>query len=363
MSYDDFIKEYAFNAISWDGYLEDSEAPKNDAEKIAFIAKTFQDEYGWIVPRVGILKGVSEWLQGLPSTMDIIFYNYDILEQARNNGFISKDADENEEDSLIERYWKCLALGLVKLMEYGRTVDMNHSVVSVLDSSRVNDLLLILPDVVLDRSVYLAVKKVIDALGGKWSTAKKGFLFDANPLNIINDFCLTGEYVNRKKDLQFFETPKKLAARLVELANIKEGESVLEPSAGHGRIAELLNDPLCIEIDRLNVEALRNKGIGVLEFDFLKDKALQGQDSIDVVVANPPFSRQQDIDHVTKMISVAKRRIVSIMSASVIWRDNKKTLEFRKLISRYKHEFIELDSGVFAESGTNVKTVILVLDK
>lgn len=240
---------------------------------------------------------------------------------------------------------------------------VNNDVTAILSASTCEGLLLSLPDGQLDRKMYMAVNKVLADLGGKWNRAKKAHVFSISPADIIDEICITGEYTTRKKELQFFETPKKLAAELVEMANIQEGESVLEPSAGHGRIAELLNDPWCIEIDRHNVEVLRSKGIGVFEFDFLNEKALQGNKSIDVIVANPPFTRQQDIDHVTKMINVAKRRVVSIMSASVMWRDNKKALEFRELVSQYDHEFIDLDSGVFAESGTNVKTVILVLDK
>ncbi len=63
------------------------------------------------------------------------------------------------------------------------------------------------------------------------------------------------------------------------------------------------------------------------------------------------------------MIELADRRVVSVMSASLLYRENKKTLQFRELLTHYDHEIIELDEGVFKASGTNVKTIILVLNK
>lgn len=235
---------------------------------------------------------------------------------------------------------------------------INNEVTAVLSASTCNDLMLFLPEGQLDRKLYMAVNKVLTDLGGKWNRAKKAHIFTISPADIIDEICITGEYTTRKKELQFFETPEKLAAELVEMADIQYGETVLEPSAGHGRIARLIPNVKAIEIDSDNCHTLLNIGINPHHGDFLDyvEKA-------DVIIANPPFTKQQDVDHVTHMIELANRRVVSIMSSSVLWRDNKKTLEFKELISQYDHEFIELDNGVFKESGTNVKTVILVLDK
>jgi len=237
---------------------------------------------------------------------------------------------------------------------------VSNDVTAILSASRFEDLLLFLPDGQLDRKMYMAVNKVLTDLGGKWNRAKKAHVFTIDPVDIIDEICLTGEYTTRKKELQFFETPPKLAADLVAMAEIQDGERVLEPSAGHGRIAKLINFPMCVEIDEHNCNALRGLGFQVIHSDFLEcGKEVQA----DVIIANPPFTRQQDIDHVTHMIALANRRVVSVMSASVMFRDNKKTQEFKELLDQYEHEFIELDEGVFKESGTNVKTVILVLDK
>tara|TARA_R110000772_G_C13310276_1_gene440162 strand:- start:15074 stop:15790 length:717 start_codon:yes stop_codon:yes gene_type:complete len=235
---------------------------------------------------------------------------------------------------------------------------VNNDVTAILSASTFEGLLLFLPDGQLDRKMYMAVNKVLTDLGGKWNRAKKAHVFTIDPADIIDEICITGEYTTRKKELQFFETPDKLAAELVEMADIQDGETVLEPSAGHGRIARLIPNVRAVEIDSHNCHTLLNIGINPHHGDFL-----EYNEKADVIVANPPFTKQQDVDHVTHMIELANRRVVAVMSASVMYRENKKTLEFKELVDQYEHEFIELDEGVFKESGTNVKTVILVLTK
>jgi predicted RNA methylase len=102
---------------------------------------------------------------------------------------------------------------------------------------------------------------------------------------------------------------------------------------------------------------LISRGFKVVDSDFMKHT-----EEYDVIVANPPFSKQQDIDHVNKMMDIAKRRVVSVMSASVLFRDNKKTVAFRKRVEDLGGTFEELPEGTFKESGTNVRTCIVCVD-
>ncbi len=57
----------------------------------------------------------------------------------------------------------------------------------------------------------------------------------------------------------------------------------------------------------------------------------------DRVVMNPPFERQQDIDHVSRAAGMLKPggRLVSVMSAGVTFRENNKTRWFRDLIETF----------------------------
>ena len=81
-----------------------------------------------------------------------------------------------------------------------------------------------------------------------------------------------------------------------------------------------------------------------------------------MIIANPPFTRQQDIDHINHMLGLANRKVISIASASVIWRDNKKTLEFRDRIESMGGSITSLPDDSFKSSGTSVRTCIINVD-
>ena len=112
-----------------------------------------------------------------------------------------------------------------------------------------------LPNVQLDRKIYLAVNKVLENLGGKWNRKQKAHVFESDISDRIDNVLLTGSVVDPKKEFQFFETPPELAKRLVEMANIQPLETVLEPSAGKGAIAQYIDDGFscdCIELNEKN---------------------------------------------------------------------------------------------------------------
>ncbi len=123
-----------------------------------------------------------------------------------------------------------------------------------------------LPDVKLDRKIYLAVNKVLELLGGKWNKKLKVHVFPDSIEDAIDSVLLTGKVLDIKKELQFFETPPKLANKLVEMAEVEKGMFCLEPSAGKGNIAKALVDiagrdmVMCYDINMSFVEVLKEKG-------------------------------------------------------------------------------------------------------
>lgn len=233
----------------------------------------------------------------------------------------------------------------------------NEEVVNVLANSQVEGNKLFLPDKQLERSLYLAVDKVLKAVGGKWNRKEKAHLFDRSPAEIVEEVLLTGEYTDQKKEFQFFETPRDLAKRLIDLAGIRKGETVLEPSAGRGAIAQFLDGCDCVELNESNRMYLWEKGFNVVGEDFLTFHK-----KYDVIVANPPFTKQQDIDHVWRMIQLANRRVVSVMSASVMFRDDHKTVSFRSFMQGFEGTIEPLPDKSFSESGTNVRSCVLYAD-
>ncbi|MDA3809653.1 MAG: methyltransferase [Spirochaetaceae bacterium] len=239
---------------------------------------------------------------------------------------------------------------------------INNEVANVLSNSRIEGNKLYLPEGQLDRKLYVSVNKVLVSIKGTWNRSAKAHIFPTDPAEIVDQILLTSEYVDEKKEYQFFETPIPLAERIVEMAEIKKNDVVLEPSAGRGNIAGRIgmsNICHCVELNKENAQFLQSIGFDVFNEDFM---AFEPDTEYDVIIANPPFSKQQDIDHVNKMIDIAKRRVVSIMSASVLWRDNKKAGSFRERIKDLGGSFEELPEGEFKESGTNVRTCILVVD-
>ncbi len=235
---------------------------------------------------------------------------------------------------------------------------ISNEVANVLANSKIDGQELYLPEGQLDRKLYMAVNKVLVAIGGKWSRKLKTHVFDCYPEYKIEEILLTGKYTDAQKEYQFFQTPEPLAKKLVEMANIQPRESVLEPSAGRGAIAKHIENCACCEIYAENIHYLNQQGFPMVGGDFLRHKQ-----KYDVIIANPPFTRQTDIEHIIHMIELANRRVVSIASQSVMWRTNKKSKDFRELVANMGGTIKTLPENSFVESGTKVNTCVVYIDK
>lgn len=226
-----------------------------------------------------------------------------------------------------------------------------------------------LPKVQLDRKSYMDVAKKLELIGGKWKGGKvSGFIFEQDPTELLEQIA-NGESRNLKKEYQFFATPDDLADYLVELAEIEPTHDVLEPSAGQGAIINAIHRELysaftvgAFELMPLN-QTFLNKIVGcrLLGSDFLTEC----DTSFDRIVANPPFSKNQDIDHIRKMYDQLKDggRLVSIASKHWQLSTNKKETDFKFWLTALNAEIIEIPAGRFKESGTLIATCIIVIDK
>lgn len=219
----------------------------------------------------------------------------------------------------------------------------------------------------LDRDLYVRVNKVLEALGGKWDRRARGHVFETDPSEKLMAAVSAGQAVDVKKSVEFFETPREVGNLLIMEASIQPGMKVLEPSAGRGALADLVREvcPDCelhvVEPEKGNRRILKEKGHRLVGSDFMKFK----KKGYDRVVMNPPFSRQQDIDHVTRAYGLLKPggRLVSVMSAGTKFRTNKKALAFQRLIEDAGGTVEDLPPESFRESGTLVNAVIVTLDK
>lgn len=219
----------------------------------------------------------------------------------------------------------------------------------------------------LPRPLYTQTNTVLEALGGTWNRQAKGHTFTIDPEVRLEEAMLTGSYERPEKadNFGFFETPVPLAQRLIDELDLAPHHLVLEPSAGCGRIADQAAPivghaqiRMC-EIQEANRQILTAKGYTVQGTDFM---TWSSPVLVDRVAMNPPFERQADIQHVTKAFSHLRPngKLISIMSAGVSFREDKRACAFRDLV--HEHGTMQpLPDQSFKESGTNVSTVLVSL--
>jgi predicted RNA methylase len=162
---------------------------------------------------------------------------------------------------------------------------------------------------------------------------------------------------------ELFPTPRQLAERVAELADIQPGHTVLEPSAGTGNLIEAAQarggDVTAIEINAGLARALASKSEKTRCADFLECGPELGK--FDRIIMNPPFSGQADIAHVNHALKFLKPggNLVAIMAAGVTFRQDRKASEFRSMIEKEGGTIETLPDDTFKEAGTSVRTVLV----
>ncbi|MFL0956935.1 PLxRFG domain-containing protein [Vibrio parahaemolyticus] len=174
---------------------------------------------------------------------------------------------------------------------------------------------------------------------------------------------------NRNAFNDFFPTPEAEVKKLIDLADIKPGMKVLEPSAGMGHIADQIAALNGVDLDVGELaftlsELLEEKGHNVVAGDFLEYNAGEIYDRI---VMNPPFSNDADIHHINHALTMLKDggKLVAITSSMAGNRGNTTNKNFRRYLDEVGAEEINLDAGAFKNSlnPTNVATKIIVIEK
>ncbi len=102
------LKKFLEDRISFEGYNLD----KNPRNKISQLYDVFEDEYGWAIKRMGEKKAIIEWLQGLPSTIDIPYYYDEISNLLYALGF--DEVKEMEDDEIGDFYYDLIAKTILK---------------------------------------------------------------------------------------------------------------------------------------------------------------------------------------------------------------------------------------------------------
>ncbi|MCE7567525.1 PLxRFG domain-containing protein [Aliivibrio fischeri] len=174
---------------------------------------------------------------------------------------------------------------------------------------------------------------------------------------------------NRNAYNDFFPTDNdKLSDEVVELADIKKGDKVLEPSAGMGHLADKLRDAGAdLDVGEFAYtmnQLLEEKGHNVVSDDFLEYESAPIYDKI---VMNPPFSNDSAITHINHALTMLKDggRLVAITPINTGDKGNSLNKNFRQYLDSVGAEEIPHPEGSFKDSinPTNVATKTIVIDK
>ena len=226
-----------------------------------------------------------------------------------------------------------------------------------------------LPQVQFNKKSYAEAKKWIEEAGGSWQGGKiQGFTFPFNPERVFS-MLKEGKRCNLQQDYQFFETPADVANWLVMLAGgIHEDDTVLEPSAGRGALIKAIHRACpsviveCYELMPENRELLHSlENVILLDEDFTKDSV----GHYTKIIANPPFSGNQDIAHVKLMYERLEQggTLAAITSQHWKFASEKKCIDFRNWLKEVHGEVFEISAGEFKESGTSISTMAVVIKK
>lgn len=211
----------------------------------------------------------------------------------------------------------------------------------------------------------------IDQQGVGGKEFDKGDVSENDPFdNAVLDYY-TNQRLNKnnREGVDYFPTPEPLGYKMVEWANIGEGDSVLEPSAGHGAIARYVpqsNELVAIEPSMSLFAKLQMKAGGLgRKFQNETFEAYHISNKHDTIVMNPPFGHAgaTAIAHIEKAFGHLEEggRLVAIIPRGAMdkkfdkWYDNEKTAAMRAEV--------DLPDIVFQQAGTSVRCRVVVVDK
>lgn len=229
-----------------------------------------------------------------------------------------------------------------------------------------------LPPEQLDRKLYERVNKALANAGGKWNKSARAHIFPSDAQPKLIAMLGSGVSVDEKKRDQAFFTPPDLARQVAELADV-EGCVVLEPSAGHGALADACmaagaSAVQCFERNEEYAAILTKKYPTVIRADFLSQfpaKAMPYSSAKDglysSIVMNPPFTKNQDIKHVKH----ALKWLAEYGTLVALMMPNQKRKGFQEIVQSkdYATEIVEVERGAFKESGTDIATIIVKITK
>ncbi len=254
-------------------------------------------------------------------------------------------------------------------------IRISDDVRAVLTRSVVEGNLLRLPPGQLDRKLYVSVNEALEAIGGKWNKKQKAHVFDGDPRAAIEAASETGK-VAHPNPHDFFWTSRDVAETACHRLGMGgTWKRTMEPSAGEGHLILPLVDWLgtpttdelfMVEKDPKRCHALARACLDpyVTQVDFLTLDPVVFR-PFDRILMNPPFERGSDTKHIDHALNFLAPggRLVAIASAGLKGREDKSTRAIRANIAQWGGVIEDLPEGSFRHAGTNVATVMVVVDR
>lgn len=225
----------------------------------------------------------------------------------------------------------------------------------------------------LERKQYVAVNKILESIGLKWNRMEACHISEHDIGELISSIITSGEWVDEKKLNQFYETPDNVINIMLKILPDLKYDRILEPSAGNGAILKKLShkfpksliDYCEISKERmLQCKSLMLPNCLPVGSNFLN---FVPASKYNLIVMNPPFSRQQDIDHISHAINYCLKKggiLISVVPEGTFFRSNQKTVNFWNLVDKCSdHETRSLPEKAFKKSGTLVNTRLLFIRK
>jgi hypothetical protein len=140
---------------------------------------------------------------------------------------------------------------------------------------------------------------------------------------------------------------------------------VLEPSAGYGAIADLVDARRvdCVELNEERRRVLLGKGHNVVGRDFM---LFEPAERYDRIVAAPNFRDNVDCLHIRRMYDVCLKRggrMSSLTSPYWMTGDSPTQRSFRSWLAGKEYHITMLPDGSFMEGGLTVPTAIITLTR
>lgn len=111
------VNAYILDAINTEDY--NYEGLNTDKARLQFLADTFKGEYCYPenLRRYGSCQEcLRQWIMGLPTSFNIDYENYRIIELAKQWGSLKQDCDDRAEDKVLNNWFNLIAAKTLQLM-------------------------------------------------------------------------------------------------------------------------------------------------------------------------------------------------------------------------------------------------------